>query len=169
MKLFRLGVLSAGIALTLPSVVLAQSLTQLYDMARNYDASYQSARSLYEANRSKADQGLAQLLPTVNMGLTSTRSQVDFRGDVPAADGPAYKRWYLTNNATITAVQPLYRPANMAVYLQASKALGQAVAQLVAAEQDLMVRVSQAYFDVLAAQDTLACLWQRRARSFERA
>ncbi|MBU3652614.1 MAG: TolC family outer membrane protein [Limnohabitans sp.] len=156
MKLFRLGLLSASVALTLLPVAHAQSLTQLYEMARNYDASYQSARSLYKANVSKADQATAQLLPTVNLGTTTTRSQTDFRGDIPALDGPAYKRWYLTNNATLTAVQPLYRPANMAVYLQSSKIQGQAMAQLVTAEQDLMVRVSQAYFDVLASQDSLA-------------
>ena len=155
MKLFSVGLISACALMALSPAAQAQNLIQLYDMARNYDANYQSARSLYTASVSKADQGLAQLLPTVNMGLTSTRSQVDFRGDVPAVDGPAFKRWYLTNNATITAIQPLFRPANMAAYLQSSKILSQAVAQLVAAEQDLMVRVSQAYFDVLASQDSL--------------
>ena len=155
MKLFRLGLFSACAALAFPSIAQAQNLLQLYDMARNYDASYQSAKSLYNASVSKADQGQAQLLPTVNLGLTTTRAQLDYRPDTPSSSDIAYKRWYLTNSATVTAVQPLYRPANMALYLQSSKVLGQAVAQLVTAEQDLMVRVSQAYFDVLASQDSL--------------
>ncbi|MFM2240563.1 MAG: hypothetical protein RJA69_1937, partial [Pseudomonadota bacterium] len=155
MKWFRLGLISTSAVLAFSSVAQAQNLLQLYDMARKYDASYQSARSLYNASVSKADQGMAQLLPTVNLGLTTTRAQLDYRPDTPSANDIAFKRWYLTNSATVTAVQPLYRPANMALYLQSSKVLGQAVAQLVTAEQDLMVRVSQAYFDVLASQDSL--------------
>ena len=156
MKSFRLGLISVCAVLAFPPVAQAQNLLQFYDMARHYDASYQAAKSLYEASVSKAAQGQAQLLPTVNMGLTTTRAQLDYRPDTPTTNDVAFKRWYLTNSATITAVQPLYRPANMALYLQSSKVLGQAVAQLATAEQDLMVRVSQAYFDVLGSQDSLA-------------
>ena len=51
--------------------------------------------------------------------------------------------------------QPLYRPANLATYRQGKRQAELAEFQLTAASQDLMVRVTQAYFDVLAAQDTL--------------
>jgi outer membrane protein len=50
----------------------------------------------------------------------------------------------------------LYRPANWASYEQGNKQVALAQAQLQAAEQDLIVRVSQAYFDVLASTDSLA-------------
>jgi outer membrane protein len=55
----------------------------------------------------------------------------------------------------LAASQPLYRPANRLGFEQGQKSLVVAQAQLVSAEQDLIVRTSQAYFDVLAAQDTL--------------
>ena len=181
MKSFRVSLIGAAVSGLLSTPVWSQSLIDLYNMAKGYDAAFQSAKSLYEANRYRADQGLAQIMPTVGMGLTATRSQVDFRGDTPptgvasqlydisgtkfyaapfpstysANDGSPFKRWYTQNNATLTASQPLYRPANLAVYRQSAKQLSQAYAQLTVAEQDLLIRVSQAYFDVLASQDSL--------------
>ncbi len=181
MKSFRVSLIGAAVSGLLSTPVWSQSLIDLYNMAKGYDAAFQSAKSLYEANRYRADQGLAQIMPTVGLGLTATRSQVDFRGDTPptgvasqlydisgtkfyaapfpstysANDGNPFKRWYTQNNATLTASQPLYRPANLAVYRQSAKQLSQAYAQLTVAEQDLLIRVSQAYFDVLASQDSL--------------
>ena len=178
MKSFRINLIAVASFCVIGTPVLAQNLVELYGMAKGYDASFQAAKSQYEANRFRADQGLAQIMPSVGLGLTATRSQVDFRGDTPSSgaplapiptqtsylatpityaanDGNPFKRWYLQNNATLTATQPLYRPANLAVYRQAAKQLSQAYAQLVSAEQDLLIRVSQAYFDVLASQDSL--------------
>jgi len=182
MKSFRVSLIGAAVSGLLSTPVWSQSLIDLYNMAKGYDAAFQSAKSLYEANRYRADQGLAQIMPTVGLGLTATRSQVDFRGDKPpsgtalaeftdknnnlflatpspntylANDGAPFKRWFTQNNATLTASQPLYRPANLAVYRQSAKQLSQAYAQLTVAEQDLLIRVSQAYFDVLASQDSL--------------
>ena len=154
MKSFRVSLIGAAVSGLLSTPVWSQSLIDLYNMAKGYDAAFQSAKPLYEANRYRADQGLAQIMPTVGMGLTATRSQVDFRYDTPT-DGNPYKRWFIQNNATLTASQPMYRPANLAVYRQSAKQLSQAYAQLTVAEQDLLIRVSQAYFDVLASQDSL--------------
>ena len=127
----------------------AQNLVELYDSARAFDASYQSARLQYDANLAKADQARAGILPTagLNLGVARTR----FENTNPAVD-----RSFSTQNATLTASQPLYRPANWATYEQGFKQVDLAKAVLDAAEQDLIVRSSQAYFDVLAAQDTLA-------------
>ena len=188
MKSFRVSLISAAVSGLLSTPVWSQSLIDLYNMAKGYDATFQAAKSQYEANRYRADQGLAQIMPTVGLGLTATRSQVDSRGDVPSTgkstdaftdlnnknffatpanyvpnDGNPYKRWYLQNNATLTASQPLYRPANLAVYRQAAKQLSQAYAQLIGAEQDLLIRVSQAYFDVLASQDSLSFVLAQKA------
>jgi outer membrane protein len=65
-------------------------------------------------------------------------------------------RNYNSQSATVSVSQPIYRPANWATYEQGKKQIEVAQAQLTAAEQDLIVRLSQAYFDVLTAADTLA-------------
>ncbi len=127
----------------------AQSLVELYDAARGFDASYQSARSLYEANLSKAEQAKAGLLPTVGLGMGVSRT--DISSNTLLFDRGSYGN----QSAALNASQPLYRPANTATAEQGKKSVGVAQAQLQAADQDLIVRVSQAYFDVLASSDSL--------------
>mgnify|MGYP000005142747 CR=1 FL=1 len=64
--------LALSAAFVLPAQ--AQSLVELYDAARNFDASYQSAKSLFDANLSKAEQAKAALLPTANLGMGLNRA-----------------------------------------------------------------------------------------------
>src|SRR5262249_41684417 len=82
-------------------------------------------------------------------------------------DNPQVDRNFTTQQATISASQPLYRPANLATYRQGQRQLDLAEYQLTAASQDLMIRVSQAYFDVLAAQDTLAFVRRQKSATAE--
>ncbi|MDO9145301.1 TolC family outer membrane protein [Rhodoferax sp.] len=127
----------------------AQSLVELFDAARGFDASYQSAKSLFEANLAKAEQAKAGLLPTVGLAMGVNRTNVS--SDTTQFDRGSYGN----QSATLSASQPLYRPANVATAAQGEKSVGVAQAQLQAADQDLIVRVSQVYFDVLASNDSL--------------
>lgn len=149
--------LAIGLALTaLVPLASAQSLVELYGSARAFDATYQSAKLQYDANLARAEQAKAGILPSA--GLAAGASRTGFDNTNPAVD-----RSFSTQNATLSASQPLYRPANWATYEQAFKQADQAKAQLDAAEQDLVVRTSQAYFDVLAALDTLAFVRAQKA------
>ena len=136
--------------------VRAQSLVDLYASAKAFDASYQSAKLQYDANLARADQAKAGILPVA--GLAAGVSRTGFDNTNPAVD-----RSFNTQNATLSASQPLYRPANWATYEQAFEQADQAKAQLDSAEQDLVVRTSQAYFDVLVSLDTLAFVRAQKA------
>ena len=140
----------------------AQSLQEVYDMARGHDAAFRSARSQYEANLAKADQGTAALLPTVGLSAGATRTQFE-SSPIRGSTLPSQDRPFTTQTAGINASQPLYRPANLATYRQSRKSLEAAQAALSQAEQDLIVRVSQAYFDVLTAQDSLTFVQAQKA------
>jgi outer membrane protein len=74
----------------------------------------------------------------------------------------ASNRGFQTQSLSASASQPLYRPANRAAYDQAVQRLELAKAQLEVAEQELILRTSQAYFDVLAAQDNLTAVQAQR-------
>lgn len=155
------GVSPLSVAVTLALTAMApqaqaQSLVELYQLARAFDASYQSAKLQYDANLARADQAKAGILPTA--GFAAGVSRTGFDNTNPAID-----RSFNTQNAALTASQPLYRPANWATYEQAFKQVDQAKAQLDTAEQDLVVRTSQAYFDVLAALDTLTFVRAQKA------
>ena len=142
------------------SAAHAQSLLELYESARNYDATYIGAKSLYEANLAKANQTLGGILPSIVMSATSTRTHYDLSYDnprtLPSTVAIPTARNYGTKTAAVSLTQPIYRPAAWAAYRQGGPLLQQAAAQYEAAEQDLMVRVSQAYFDVLNSEDTLS-------------
>lgn len=150
MKSFRLLPLTLAISTAFCLPAQAQSLTELYEAARGYDAAYQSARAQYDANISKSDQAKAALLPTVNLNAGVTNTQLKTESGNTSTD-----RSYDTQSASINASQPLYRPGNFATYQQGKQQASLAQAQLQSAEQDLIVRVSQSYFDVLSAQDSL--------------
>jgi outer membrane protein len=158
MMLLRPLPLTLALAALFAGSVQAQSLVELYDSARTYDASYQSAKAQFDANLAKAEQARAGLLPTVGLSAGVSRSQFD-----NTTAGNVTERSYGTQNAGLSASQPLYRPANVAGYEQGLKLVEVAKAQLTAAEQDLIVRVSQAYFDVLAAQDNLTFVQAQKA------
>ncbi len=141
--LFQRLPLGLMVSLAFAGASQAQSLVDMYEMAKTHDAGYQSAKSQFLANQAKADQGKAALLPTVGLSGGVTRSD---REMTPATTTSDYN--YTTRTAGINASQPLYRPANLATYQQSQKALEIAQAALKQAEQDLIVRTTQAYFEV---------------------
>ncbi len=158
-KNWRTATMSLAIASALTAMAApaqAQSLIELYESARAFDAGYQSARLQYDANLAKAEQAKAGVLPTA--GLSAGVSRTGFQNNNPVTD-----RTFSTQNIALSATQPLYRPANVATYQQGLRQADLAKAQLDVAEQDLIVRTSQSYFDVLAAQDTLAFVRAQKA------
>lgn len=148
-SLFRLLPLVA--ALSAASILPAhgQSLVELYEAARAYDAAFQSAKSQYDATLARAEQSRAGLLPSVGLAMSASRTNIDSSTRLPNSA-------FGSMGATVSASHPLYRPANQLTFEQGQKSLDAAQAQLQVAEQDLVVRISQAYFDVLAAQDAVA-------------
>jgi outer membrane protein len=156
MKRLRLLPLTAALTAALAVPAHAQGLLELYESARAYDASWQSAKAQYDATLFRAEQAKAGVLPSANLALGASRSAFD-------VNNPDLQRAFGTQSATISASQPLYRPANFATYEQGKRQVELAQAQLTAAAQDLVIRVSQAYFDVLAAQDTLTFVQAQKA------
>ncbi len=144
------------VALALPA--RGQSLIELYDSARGYDATYQGARAQYDASLARAAQAKAGILPSAALSAGASHTQLDV--DTPSG---SLNRGLNTQSAGVNAIQPLYRPANWATYEQGKRQVDIARAQLTGAEQDLVLRVSQAYFDVLASQDSLALVRAQKA------
>jgi outer membrane protein len=154
-------------ALTLAFVFLAlpasgQDLQQVYRDAKAHDAQYAAARYALQAGLEKLPQGRALLLPTINAtaGITDTRLATEPFGSNPA---PSSTRPFYNRNYLLSLSQPLFRPQNWLQYNQAEQQVRQSEAVFGQASQDLIVRVAQAYFDVLAAQDTLSLVGAQKA------
>ncbi len=162
--LFRRLPLTAAVVLAFGTHAQAQSLVEMYEAARGYDAGFISAKALFEANLAKANQTLGGILPNIALSANASRTKFEGRNDNgtawPITPNP---RLYGTGSAAVTLVQPIYRPAAWAAYRQGGHLLQQAAVQFEAAEQDLLLRVSQAYFDVLTSEDNLALVKAQKA------
>ncbi len=133
--------------------VQAADLLQVYRDARSFDAQYAAARASRDAGIEKLPQGRAGLLPTI--GVTSETKWNDLEV-TPHSTGRKSDAQFNTNNWNVSLTQPLFRWQNWVGYQQAELTATLAEVQFILAGQDLMVRVTQAYFDVLLAQETLA-------------
>ena len=131
--------------------VHAQSLQELYEAARAYDATYLAARALAQSAEYRAAQARALKLPSAALAGNANATQLDTPFLAGREQGDSN-----TVAVELRGSYPLFNRANSATYDQAAKSLLVSKADLETAEQDLIVRVSQAYFDVLAAQDALA-------------
>src|SRR5687767_2842599 len=138
----------------LPATAAAEDLLQVYRDAQRYDAVYAAARHNLDAGRERLPQGRALLLPTLNLSGSAQRSRIDSESRDETVN-PSFVRRPGSTGYTLTFSQPIFRPQNYLQYRQAEFQVQQAEATFGQASQDLIIRVAQAYFDVLAAQDTL--------------
>ena len=137
----------------------AENLIDLYQAARGYDAAYLAAKSQFDAAQFKADQARSLQRPSVNLQATVKRSRLESSlPDTPNGAGGtiSYDSTSTNSQVAVAARQPLFNLGNAAKVSQAEASLTAAEADLKMAEDDLVARLAQGYFDVLAAQDVLA-------------
>jgi outer membrane protein len=145
----------------------AADLLQVYQQALANDATYASARAAAAAGRERITQGRAGLLPTVGVTGNVTRNNNDFspfnegqpirdaNGNITGTVGSGGPN-LTARDITVQLAQPVFRWDRWQTYQQSKLQQAISEAQFAQAQQDLITRVAQAYFDVLAAQDTLA-------------
>ena len=132
----------------------AEDLLQVYREAQRYDAQYAAARNALAAGREKLPQGRALLLPSVNLTGNLQQQRIDSESKDPAT-APSFIRRPHSVGYTLSLSQPVFRLQNWLQYDQAELQVRQAEATFGQAGQDVLLRAAQAYFDVLAAKDTL--------------
>lgn len=149
----RRAVIGAVCALpALPVSVSAMDLAQAWQLALNHDPTYQSARAQYRAMMQKLPQARAGLLPQVDGSLTGAYLDSRATGQFNQVFEGARSAW----NLSLT--QPVFDWSAIQTYEQSKLVVARAEVDLQAAYQDLILRVSKAYFEVLARKDTLDAL-----------
>ena len=152
--------LAAGIA---SYAATAADLLSVYREAQTADAVYAAARASYLAGQEKLPQGLSGLLPAVTLSANTQYNDRDlqFRGVVPGVASGASR--FNSNTINLTATQPLFRLQNWITYEQAKNQVSQAEAAFLQANQDLIIRVAQGYFDMLAAENNVTLAAAQKA------
>jgi outer membrane protein len=159
-KILLLGLLLAA------QPAAAEDLLQVFRDAQRYDATYSAARNSLAAGRERLPQGRALLLPNLNLSASATRSRVDAESRDPALS-PSFLRNPDNTGFTLTLSQPIFRRQNWLQYEQSEYQVRQAEATFGQATQDLIIRVGQAYFEVLGQYDTLTLVRAQKAATSE--
>lgn len=126
----------------------AANLGEIYRMARENDPVFAAAQEAYRAGLEKLPQGRAGLLPSLSLSANTRQNEVD--------SSSSGKRDYDTQTYSLALTQPLFRMQNFEAFEQGKLQALLAEQQLKTAEQQLVLRAAQAYFDVLQAEDVLA-------------
>jgi outer membrane protein len=149
------------------SAAPAADLLAVYQRALQNDPQLKEAEATRLAALESKPQALAALLPQVSGSGTSSKEkdagQSNQTETVEVAGGPAFVESFPFNGRVTTIThkygvdlkQSLFRWENWVALQRADSQVAQAEADYQAAQQDLIARVAQRYFDVLAAQDDL--------------
>ncbi len=153
MKLTKMAA-SVLLALGISAQAHAADLLEIYHAAQSQDAVFASARATQQAGLEKLTQGRSLLLPSVNLNANTTYNDVNtqYKG---ATIFPSGDKRYNSHGYGVSVVQPLFREQNWAAYNESELQVAMSEAQFKLAEQDIILRSAQAYFDVLIAQDTV--------------
>jgi len=170
--------IACGVALALVGTVArAENLLEIYQAAVKGDPQIREADARRMAALEAKPQARSLLLPQVNVGGQiytansdgeSTFPQVDrTTGDIVTVGNRSSTdvKQYWDYSAELT--QTVFRWDQWQTLQRADSTVALAEANYRAAQQDLMVRVSQAYFEVLASEDTLAAA-EATAQAFAR-
>jgi len=160
--------LAVGLLLATPAAG-AEDLLAVYERALSNDPLIREADANRRAALEAKPQALAALLPQVSASAAKTRADTSSTGEFPqeieqpagsgnrvvfafkqdSSSEPETDRW------SVDLRQSVFAWENWVALKRASKQVAQAEADFAAAEQDLIARVAERYFDVLAAQDNV--------------
>lgn len=140
---FRFGALALALFAT-ANLALAESLTEAYRMAEQFDPSLRAAAQARAAARETLPQAQAGFLPNVGFTGSSAYAWVDYP-TLPNAHSNS-------NNYSLNLNQSLYSRKSFAQLDKAELVVQQADVNYADAQQELLLRVTQSYFEVLRAR-----------------
>ncbi len=139
----------------LNNVAWPADLLETFHSAQLNDPVFAAARATQQAGQEKLSQGRSLLAPSINLSANSTFNDLTTQYNPAIPILPNGENRYNSHGYGVTLVQPLFRQQNWQAYSESDLQATQAEIQLKIAEQDLITRVAQAYFDVLIAQDSV--------------
>ena len=143
----------ASIVLFASTSAPAADLMEVLRQARRADATYAIARATWAGAQERVPQARAGLLPQASLSASTQYNDRTVRDRNPLS--PDIHQTYGSGAATVSLTQPLFRWQNNVAYTQALTQAEYADAQLAVAAQELLLRVSQAYFELLLAQSNV--------------
>jgi len=130
----------------LASQASAENISQIFDLAAKQDSDLNAARAKYKAEIEAKPQARALLLP--NLSLSASSAEEDF-------DRSGTKTKFEADSLNLTLTQSVFNYALLVKLKQASTSVKKAAIDLKIAYQNLVLRLAESYFAILAAIDQL--------------
>jgi outer membrane protein len=150
-----------GCALLCSGGAMAADLVTVFRMARDNDATLRSARAQLEADREKYPQARASLLPAITFAYQKQDQSSTFTSLGPPSQTSSADTRPTAKILNLT--QPLFRWQAFETFEQSKLLVSKAELDYANAEQELALKVAQAYFDILASQDSIGVLVKQKA------
>ena len=133
---------------------LSADLASIYFLAEKNDPTYQQEISKHRAVTESRPQALAKLLPSLNLSGNTKRNAQDITtsGSSVGADGEID---FNSHGYSLSITQPLFRRDDFIALAQADSQIKESEAKLAKAQQNLIIKVSKSYFNVLKSLDNL--------------
>jgi outer membrane protein len=161
------------------SVAAQESLIAIYERALQNDPALREAEANYLATAEARPQARSGLLPSLQLSSTNARNDsenpnppLDFQTGQPSQVISSTESTRDQRNLSLSLNQSIFDWSRYVSLRQADKVVARAETDFAAAQQDLLLRVADTYFNVLAAEDTLASAVAAResiARQLEQA
>ena len=143
------GILLMVAACTAP----AEDLAVVYRLALENNPEFLAAQATRKASLQKYPQARAALLPTIGASASTSREDIEIITDAGIVSRPAGRATTDRGEYSVSLTQPVYNQALFSALTQARAEVRRAEIEYAAAREDLIVRVAEAYFGVLAAED----------------
>jgi len=135
--------------------VYATDLMQVYQLAVDNDAYLQASEYEFKATSEAIDQAIAGLLPDISAEGSHTETEQEIISSDNTVFAGAGSTSFSTETYSITINLPVFRFDAWMRFSQSYEIVKQAKAELLAAQQQLMYDTTEAYFNILAAEDKL--------------
>lgn len=157
-----LALVAACAGISAPSA-WALDLREAYEAAIANDAQVRASRAGAQAVRERIPQARSQLMPNVALNVGRNYNDLTSTGANQLGQPVTNQTHYYSGSQTLTVKQPLYRPYQLALMRQAEAQVQDADATLERDEQSLVVRVGEAYFDALLAEDQVKLIGAQKS------
>ncbi|HSV36325.1 MAG TPA: TolC family outer membrane protein [Ramlibacter sp.] len=130
-------------------------LAQAYKLALEQDATLRASRAAAEAGRERLPQAMAQFYPNVSSSLSRSKNDLDTTAPTLLGGSSTTNDKYTSSSDQVTLRQPIFRKQLFAQYRLAQAQVADIDAVLERDQQNLVMRVTQAYFETLLAEEQL--------------
>ena len=151
------------------------SLSKALELARDNNPQYLGAQATIAVARARHRQAVAQTLPQLSASASRNWNHRNYDTLAPLFPTPTEVSNYDAINDQVTLTQPLYKRAAYTTVSQSTAVIHQNEYELLATEQELLVKLVENWVDLIVAQDSAlfveaqVATTQRQLEQFQKA